>query len=99
MTAPSPGVRRTLRDIDDGHITLYATIERFDPQTGARNDAPKIVQVDSDRSVPSTVPDARGAWWVPMIDAGWLELDDRGRVPRLVATDAGRAIANGGGES
>ena len=93
MTA-SPAVRRVLRDIDEGHINLYVEIERFDPQTGARHDPPRITTVAPDRAVSGTIPNARGAWWQPMLAAGWLELDDRGRAARLVSA-AGLAIAGG----
>ena len=88
-------IRRTLRDIDEGHIGLYVTAKCFDPHTGAPIEPPEILQVDPDRMPARGIPDARGAWWEPLIKAGWLELDVRGRVHRLLLSEAGRAELEG----
>ena len=37
-------IRRTLRDIDEGHIGLYVTAKCFDPHTGAPIEPPEILQ-------------------------------------------------------
>lgn len=67
---------RTLRDIDEGHITLSVAVDRYDPHTGQPFAEPKIRSVGADRAVSSALPDSTGHWWEPMIAAGHLALTD-----------------------
>ncbi|GAA4932833.1 hypothetical protein HD597_000452 [Nonomuraea thailandensis] len=97
MTPPRFGpraeeaLRRTLRDIDEGHLTLWVRGRFFDEHTGARLDPPEI-EVLPDRQPQPGVPDPRGDWWMPMLERGWLELPAPGPSMRYLVTDAGNAV-------
>lgn len=83
---------RTLRDIDDGHITLSVSVDRYDPMTGEPYPQPHIRTVCPDRAASGALPDSAGRWWEPMVAAGHLELTDTDRWGRTFykVTDTGR---------
>lgn len=83
-------LRRTLKDIDDGHLSLWMHGRFYDEHTGARLDPPQI-EVRPDRQPQPGIPDARGAWWTPLIERGWLTMPPPGPSMRYLLTDAGRA--------
>ncbi|MGR6924312.1 hypothetical protein ACU635_59480 [[Actinomadura] parvosata] len=97
MTPPHLGpraeeaLRRTLKDIDDGYLTLWVRGRFFDEHTGARRDPPEI-EVLPDRQPQPGVPDPRGAWWMLLLERGWLELSPPGPSMRYLLTDAGREV-------
>lgn len=49
-------IRRTLKDLDDGHVTLWGGPHRVTP----------------DRVPAHPTPDAHGAWWLLFVERGWL---------------------------
>ncbi|SDL36226.1 hypothetical protein [Nonomuraea jiangxiensis] len=92
-------LRRTLKDIDDRHLTLWVRGRFYDEHTGAPLDPPQIEGLP-DRQPQPGVPGPRGAWWTPLIERGWLELSPPGRSRRYLVTDAGRdALAHAHGRS
>ena len=84
--------RRTLRDIADGHLTLFARCDNFCGRTGVPLDPPVLHGVYPDRAPAVGVPDPDGPWWQPLIDAGLLVLGPAGRygTRRYEVTAAGR---------
>ncbi|MCW6003823.1 hypothetical protein K1W54_04400 [Micromonospora sp. CPCC 205371] len=84
---PTASQARALRDMVDGHITLYAIVRYFHEDTGEKLDQPEVLGVGYDR-VPRLDPD----WWKPLLANGWIALpgpDDTGL--RCTVTEAGRA--------
>lgn len=84
--------RRTLRDIADGHITIYVALDRYDTATGEPLNPPVIRAVSTDRLPAAGIPDAYGHWWEPMVQRGHLELTEMDRYGRVFyrVSDAGR---------
>jgi hypothetical protein len=77
---------RTLRDIADGHITLYAAVRYFNEFTGEKLDEPELLGVGYDRAMGSD-PD----WWRPLLADGLIALPAPG-MGRCTVTDAGRQV-------
>ncbi|MEV4083151.1 hypothetical protein AB0J43_23065 [Nonomuraea fuscirosea] len=84
-------LRRTLRDIADGRLTLWVRGRLYDEHIGARLDLPEI-QVLPDRQPQPGVPDLPGDWWEPLTERGWLELPPPGPCMRYLPTDAAHAV-------
>ncbi|MEV1179380.1 hypothetical protein, partial [Nonomuraea sp. NPDC049784] len=53
----------TLRDIDDGHLSLWARVAHHDSATGEQLAEPKVLRITPDRQPHPGVPDAQGTWW------------------------------------
>lgn len=88
---------RTLRDIYDGHIGVYADVSEYDPYTGERLPEPIVNGIGADREPSYGLPDRDGTWWEPMVEAGHLALfAGLGRHAYLV-TDAGRNLLQDSG--
>jgi hypothetical protein len=90
-SAQEEALLRAFRDIDEGHITLWAEPSWCDDRTGRLRETP-IIETRADRPRPAGVPDGPGGWWwMPLIERGWIALPrlQRGR-GRWVLTDAGR---------
>ncbi len=64
---------RTLRDIRDGHLTLYVTVARFDPTTGTPC-PPREVSTTPDRMPAGDRLKSVAAWWRLLAEEGWLRL-------------------------
>jgi hypothetical protein len=87
MTLSQP-LFRALRDMADGHITLYATVRYYDKATGEKLDQPELLYVGYDR-VPGRDPD----WWRPLLADGLIALPGPGDTSlRCTVTDAGRQV-------
>jgi hypothetical protein len=80
--APFPAaVRRALRDVASGHITLWARVERFDSDTGRRLAEPRVT-ARADR-----VPAGLDAdWWRPLLASGVLAVREDVLRPHLYVT-------------
>jgi hypothetical protein len=82
---------RTLRDIDDGHLSLWVRVRYFDAVTGQRLKTPVVAEVHPDRQPYPGVPDRRGEWWRALVERGWLELPPPGSFPmRYFVSDDGK---------
>lgn len=77
-----------LRDINDGHIGVYATVERFDTATGVAHPEPVVLGVGFDRLPTGARADL--AWWEPFIANAHLELAEGADRWFYRVTDAGR---------
>jgi hypothetical protein len=82
----SPTLFRALRDVADGHITLYATVRYHDEATGEQLDQPELLYVGYDRAMGSD-PD----WWRPLLADGLIALPAPG-MGWCTVTDAGRQV-------
>jgi hypothetical protein len=72
---------RALRDMADGHLTLYASIEHFDGHTGEQLPEPRLLYVGHDR------PDIFDQdWWKPLLAAGLISLPQIGCGNRCTVT-------------
>jgi hypothetical protein len=85
---------RTLRDICDGHLTLWAETAARDPHTGEEYPLPRIVHVTPDRTPAAGTPNADGDWWTVMLRRGWLALHMRAGRPYLRAETPGIEALN-----
>lgn len=90
LTYAERALRRTLRDIHDGHITLSADVRRYDPHTGHRLPEP-VITVHPDRAPCGGTPNPYGAWWTELIDRGWIALIDTA-YPRYRTTPLGEQV-------
>jgi hypothetical protein len=80
---------RALRDMADGHLTLYASVEYFDRYTGEELAEPRLLYVGHDR------PDIFDQdWWKPLLAAGLIALPPLGGGNRCTVTlDGHRVLA------
>ncbi|GIM88801.1 hypothetical protein [Paractinoplanes toevensis] len=69
----TPDLYRTLRDIRDGHITLYVQVQRYDPTTGAAVE-PREMQTSPDRMPAGVDRRSDPRWWLRLAAEGWLRL-------------------------
>lgn len=78
----TPELRRTLRDIHDGHLTLYVQTARYNPATGQPVE-PHEIRTTSDRA--PAIPSPCDDWWRHLAADGWLRLprEDEPQIWRL----------------
>lgn len=75
---------KRLRDMADGHLNLYATVRRYNENTGQPLDHPEVLYVGHNR------PDiADRDWWKPLLAAGLIALPE-GAERCCTVTQAGR---------
>jgi len=81
---------RALRDMADGHLTLYASVEYFDGHTGEELVEPRLLYVGHDR------PDIFDQdWWKPLLAAELIALPVLGCGNRCTVTlDGHRVLAS-----
>ncbi|MDG4792051.1 hypothetical protein O7626_40255 [Micromonospora sp. WMMD1102] len=82
---------KRLRDMADGHLTLYASVRYYDEATGARLDQPVPLYVGTahDRSDAVDLD-----WWKPLLAAGLIALPRLGGGNRCTVTlDGHKAVA------
>lgn len=93
--APETALRRTLRDIHQGHLGLWVLVHYFDPTTGRRLATPRVGRVTPDRQPCAGIPNRSGEWWTQMVDRGWLALppEDSGQRQYLVTEEGRRVVA------
>ena len=84
--------RRNLRDINDGHLSVWVTVDRFNPTTGALLPTPVLKAAHPDRAPATGTPNHAGQWWDRYADAGWIELPHRDGPQRYQITAAGRRV-------
>lgn len=89
--AAERAIRRVLRDIADGHITLTVNVARFDPHTGQPID-PVVGWTVADRAVSLMVPNAAGEWWQLFAERGWIRLPEAHEASMWHVTALGREI-------
>ncbi len=82
---------RTLRDIHEGHIGIYADAQWFDPSTGQPLPEPIVHSAGPDRAPSVGIADQDGAWWEPMIADGLLAVGAGQGRSYYAVTDAGLA--------
>lgn len=82
---------RTLKDLSDGHIQLWADVVRYDPDTGEALAEPRVRHTNPDRAPAHGVPDGSGEWWVALAERGWIAPPPPGH-NRWVVTDEGRRV-------
>lgn len=77
-----------LRDMADGHLTLYASVRHYDETTGALLDQPELLYIGYDR------PDISARdWWKPLLAAGLIALPSAGGGTHCIVTlDGHKAI-------
>lgn len=80
---------RALRDMADGHLTLYARVAYFDDETGEELSEPRLLYVGHDR------PDMFDMdFWKPLLAAGLIALPAVGCGGHCTVTlDGHRALA------
>ena len=80
---------KALRDMADGHLTLYASMEYFDGDTGEELPEPRLLYVGHDR------PDMFDLdWWKPLLADGLIALPPLGGGNRCTVTLEGhKALA------
>jgi hypothetical protein len=72
---------KALRDMADGHLNLYASVEYFDRHTGEQLAEPRLQYVGHDR------PDMFDQdWWKPLLEAGLIALPPLGGGNRCTVT-------------
>jgi hypothetical protein len=92
----SPDLYRTLRDIRDGHITLYVHVARFDPFTGEPIE-PHEASTSPDRAPAGNTLKAMPGWWRELSRLGWLRLPAANEPSVWMLTDgAQRALDDSG---
>jgi hypothetical protein len=79
---------RTLRDVADGHITLWVVIHRYDPHTGQPLEQQIVTGTYPNRH--PGLPDAGREWWLGFAAQGWLRLPEAHEAQVWHVTDAGR---------
>lgn len=80
---------KALRDMADGHLTLYAQVEYFDGHTGDELPEPRVLYVGHDRA---DISDRD--WWKPLLEAGLIALPALGCGNHCTVTlDGHRALA------
>lgn len=91
-TALDVTVMRNLRDIADGHLSLWVEVHRFDPDTGQPLHTPIVASVRPDRAPSAGTPNPGGEWWWPYVDSGWIEIPPQAAARQhYQLSDAGRA--------
>lgn len=78
-----------LRDMADGHLTLYATVRYYDEMTGAKLAEPVVLYIGYDRG-----DIADRDWWKPLLADGLIALPVEGGGTHCTVTlDGHKAVA------
>lgn len=79
---------KQLRDMNDGHLTLYATVRRYDPTTGQKLGQPEVLHIGHDRA---DIFDRD--WWKPLLAAGLIALPADNSSRCSVTLEGHKAVA------
>ncbi len=77
-----------LRDMADGHLTLYASVRRYDETTGRLLNQPELLNIGYDRA---DILDRD--WWKPLLADGLIALPATDGIRCLVTAEGRKAIA------
>lgn len=79
---------RALRDVNDGHLTLWVDPAQYDMTHGQLVPDGEL-RIIPDRTLPAGIPDPAGRWWLPLLRRGWVDIHIAAGRPFLRSTTAG----------